>query len=197
MLCITSCSVSKVTTTASSGLERGVRAIIETHIEFSGIKFALIQAAEFGGVLTASAVIATLFLAGWTGPFLSGTLGPLWFLLKLAFFAIMFVWVRATFPRLRIDQIMAFAWKFLLPLSVLNLFAIALEIYFLRDDAGVLSRGDLGVMAGINLGLLVAALGAYGSIIRERVRPRGRLTEMTPGAPLTTSLQGYRETEVA
>ena len=111
------------------------------HTEYSGTKFLLIQAAEFGGVIAASAVTATLFLGGWSGPFLSGQLGALWFLLKVAFIVFLFIWIRATFPRLRIDQIMAFAWKVLLPLSMLNLFVTAIEVYFFRDGAGALSRG--------------------------------------------------------
>ena len=114
------------------------------HTEYSGTKFLLIQAAEFGGVIAASAVMATLFLGGWSGPFLSGQLGALWLLLKVAFFVFLFIWIRATFPRLRIDQIMAFAWKFLFPLSLINLFATTIEVYFLRGDEGVITRGDPG-----------------------------------------------------
>ena len=122
------------------------------HIEYSGIKFALIQAAEFGGVIAASAVITTLFLGGWEGP-VAHWLGWLWFLIKTLVVATGFIWVRATFPRLRIDQLLTFAWKFLLPLSLINLFATALEVYFLRDDAGALTSADLGIMTGINLAL--------------------------------------------
>ena len=154
------------------------------HIEFSGIKFALIQAAEFGGVLTASAVMATLFLGGWNGPFLSGLLGPVWFLLKVGFFVVMFIWVRATFPRLRIDQVMTFAWKFLFPLSLVNLFASALEVYFLRDGAGALSRGDLGIMAGINIVLTLASIMLVGRVTRENVRPaRPTTVAVAPAVP--------------
>ncbi|MCE2464615.1 MAG: NADH-quinone oxidoreductase subunit NuoH [Dehalococcoidia bacterium] len=123
------------------------------HTEYSGIKFALVQMAEFGGVVAASAVASTLFLGGWSGPFLSGQLGALWFLMKLGFFVFLFIWIRATFPRLRIDQIMAFAWKFLFPLSLINIFATTLQVYWLRDDTGALSRGDLGLMAAINIPL--------------------------------------------
>ena len=148
------------------------------HTEYSGTKFALIQAAEFGGVLAASAVMATLFLGGWSGPFLSGQLGALWFLLKVAFFAFMFIWVRATFPRLRIDQIMAFAWKFLFPLSLINLFATTLEVFFLRDDAGAISRADLAIMMAINLALAVAAIALFGNLIRQRVRPLVRTAQV-------------------
>ena len=144
------------------------------HTEYSGVKFALIQMAEFGGVIAAGAVAATLFLGGWHGPFLSSQLGALWFLLKVAFFAFLFMWVRATFPRLRIDQIMAFAWKFLLPLSLINLVSTTLEVYFLRDDAGAITRGDLGIMTGINLVVAIVAISAFGAVIREKVRPPER-----------------------
>ena len=150
------------------------------HTEYSGIKFALIQMAEFGGVLAASAVIATLFLGGWSGPFLSGQLGALWFLLKVAFITFLFIWIRATFPRLRIDQIMAFAWKFLLPLSLINLFATTIEVYFLSGDDGAISRGDLGIMAGINIALALAAISLFGRAIREKVRPPVRTAEVVP-----------------
>ena len=160
------------------------------HTEYSGTKFALIQMAEFGGVVAASAVIATLFLGGWSGPFLSGQLGALWFLLKVAFFVFLFIWIRATFPRLRIDQIMAFAWKFLFPLSLINLFATTLEVYFLRD--GGISRGDLAIMMAINMALAVAAILIFGRMVRERVRPPVRtaevvspLAQLTPGVPLS------------
>ena len=142
------------------------------HTEYSGIKFMLIQMGEFGGVLAASAVMATLFLGGWSGPFLSGQIGALWFLLKIVFFVFLFIWIRATFPRLRVDQIMAFAWKFLFPLSLINLFATTIEVYFLRDDAtGAISRGDLGIMTAINLVLAVAAISVFANAIKEKVRP--------------------------
>ena len=150
------------------------------HTEYSGIKFALVQAAEFGGVLTASAVIATLFFGGWSGPFLSGQLGALWFLLKVGFLAFIFIWVRATFPRLRVDQIMAFAWKFLLPLSFINLFATTIEVYFLRGDDGSLTRGDLLLMFLINMVVAVVAIGMFGKAIKEDVTPPVRTVAVVP-----------------
>ena len=138
------------------------------HTEYSGIKFALIQAAEFGGVAVVSAIIATLFLGGWSGPW-SEYLGGLWFLLKTGVVVFLFIWIRATYPRLRIDQIMAFSWKFLLPLSLINLLAVSLEVFFLRDAAGRLSTGDLGIMAGINIGVTLAAIALFGRLISSRV----------------------------
>ncbi len=140
------------------------------HTEYSGMKFALIQAAEFGGVVTASAVIVTLFLSGWAGP-LPEYLGWLWFILKAAAVAFLFIWARATFPRLRVDQLMAFAWKFLLPLSLINLLATALEVYFLRDAAGTLSTNDLWIMAAINMASTLGCVALFGNMIREKVRP--------------------------
>ena len=139
------------------------------HTEYSGIKFALIQAAEFGGVVVVSAIVATLFMGGWSGP-LSEYLGWLWFLLKTGVVVFLFIWIRATYPRLRIDQIMAFSWKFLLPLSLINLLAVSLEVFFLRGETGQLTATDLGIMTGINLVLAVAAIAFFGNLIRRRVK---------------------------
>ena len=152
------------------------------HTEFSGVRFALIGLAEFGAVLTASAIMATLFLGGWSGPFLSGQLGALWFLLKVAFFAFIFIWIRASFPRLRIDQIMAFAWKFMFPMALLNLVVTAVEVYIFKDDTtGAISTGELWAMAGINLTIGVIAVLLAGHIIKESIRP----PRVTMAAPLT------------
>ncbi len=145
------------------------------HTEYSGIKFALIQAAEFGGVAVVAAIIATLFLGGWAGP-QSEYLGWLWFLLKTGAVVFVFIWIRATYPRLRIDQIMAFSWKFLLPLSLINLLAVSLEVFFLRDSGGRLSTGDLGIMAGINIVVTLAAIALFGRLISRRV-------SLSPGRP--------------
>ncbi len=140
------------------------------HIEYSGIKFGLIQAAEFGGVVAASAVIVTLFLSGWAGP-ASNYIGWLWFLIKIGVVAFLFIWIRATYPRLRIDQIMAFAWKFLMPLSFINLLAVSLEVYFLRDSSGALTTSDLWIMTVINLVVFVVCIPLFGSLISDKVRP--------------------------
>lgn len=157
------------------------------HTEYSGIKFALIQAAEFGGVAVVSAIIATLFLGGWAGP-QSEYLGWLWFLLKTGAVVFVFIWIRATYPRLRIDQIMAFSWKFLLPLSLINLLAVSLEVFFLRDAAGRLSTGDLGIMAGINIVVTLAAIALFGRLISRRV-------SFAPGRPAQAMAPGVSTIE--
>ena len=154
------------------------------HTEYSGVRFALIQAAEFGGVGVVAAISAVLFLGGWSGPW-SEYLGWLWFLLKTGVVVFLFIWFRATYPRLRIDQIMAFSWKFLLPLSMINLAAVTLEVFFLRGDDGSLTTADLGVMAAINVVVTVVSVMVFGNSIRDRVTFRTRQPRQAavPGVP--------------
>ena len=156
------------------------------HTEYSGIKFALIQAAEFGGVLVVSGLIATLFLAGWAGP-AADWLGWLWFLIKIFIGIFLFVWIRSTYPRLRLDQIMAVCWKFLMPLSIINLAAVTLEVFFLRDANGVLSTGDLWIMTAINIVVAAGSILFFGRFIREKVRSGANTVTATnpavPGVP--------------
>jgi NADH-quinone oxidoreductase subunit H len=96
------------------------------HTEYSGMKFALFQMAEFLSAFAVSAMAATLFLGGWQGPLLPSWL---WFMLKSMSIFFVLIWLRGTFPRFRIDQVMAFAWKFLLPLALANIFVVAIDYY--------------------------------------------------------------------
>ena len=95
------------------------------HTEYSGMKFAMFYLVEYAEAVAISAIIATLFLGGWRGPLLPPWL---WFVIKvfIVFFAM--VWTRSTLPRVRIDQLMALAWKFLLPLSIINLIVTAIQV---------------------------------------------------------------------
>ena len=120
-----------------------------------------------------SAIAATLFLGGWSGPW-SEYLGWLWFLIKTGAIVFLFIWFRATYPRLRIDQIMAVSWKFLLPLSLVNLAAVTLEVFLLRGPEGVLTTGDLGIMAVINVVVTVVAIWVFGNLMRDRVKFQAR-----------------------
>ena len=92
------------------------------HTEYSGMKFALFFMAEYGKMIAVSFIAASLFLGGYWGPFVDRLplLGPVYLFLKV--FALLFfmVWVRATLPRLRYDRLMAFGWKIMLPLALLN-----------------------------------------------------------------------------
>jgi NADH-quinone oxidoreductase subunit H len=92
------------------------------HTEYSSIKFAMFYVAEYANMVTISAVAATLFLGGWNGPFLPPVL---WFLVKVLVFLLMYVWVRATLPRLRYDQLMKFGWLVLLPAGLVNVMITA------------------------------------------------------------------------
>ena len=87
------------------------------HTEYSGMRFGLFSTAEYINMITLSGLAVTLFFGGWDGPFLPG---PLWFVLKLGAFIFVFLWLRATLPRLRYDQLMGFGWKVLLPVATLN-----------------------------------------------------------------------------
>ena len=91
--------------------------------EYSGFKFAMFFIAEYLGMLAMSAAAVTMFLGGWSAPFSFLTWVPsyLWFFAKLMMLVAMFIWVRGTVPRLRMDQLMNFAWKFLLPLALINI----------------------------------------------------------------------------
>jgi NADH-quinone oxidoreductase subunit H len=88
------------------------------HTEYSGMRFGLFQMGEYVNMITLSALAVTLFFGGWYGPW--SPLGPLWFLLKLFVVLFVFLWLRATLPRLRYDQLMRFGWKVLLPAATIN-----------------------------------------------------------------------------
>ncbi|MDQ3856254.1 MAG: NADH-quinone oxidoreductase subunit NuoH [Chloroflexota bacterium] len=92
------------------------------HTEYTGLKFAMFYMAEYINMITVSAVVTTLYLAGWRGP---GPDGPHWFLLKVFLLLCVFVWVRATLPRFRYDTLMRFGWQVLLPLGIINLLVVA------------------------------------------------------------------------
>jgi NADH-quinone oxidoreductase subunit H len=87
------------------------------HTEYSGMRFGLFSMAEYINMITLSGLAVTLFFGGWGGPVLPG---PIWFLLKLAGLLFLFMWLRATLPRLRYDQLMRFGWKVLLPVATVN-----------------------------------------------------------------------------
>ena len=93
------------------------------YIEYSGFKFALFFLGEYLGMFATSAMAITLFLGGWAAPFSFLTWIPsyVWFFAKLLTIIMVFIWIRGTLPRLRMDHLMNFAWKFMLPLSLINI----------------------------------------------------------------------------
>ena len=96
-------------------------------IEFSGSKFAMLFLAEYSEAVVLSTLTATLFLGGWRGPFLPPVL---WLVIKIFAVFSLVVWIRSTMPRLRIDQAMAFTWKFLLPLALINIIITSARVVF-------------------------------------------------------------------
>ena len=95
--------------------------------EYSSMKFALFYMAEYTHIIAVSALAVTLFLGGWRGPFLPPVV---WFFGKVFVFVYFFIWVRATYPRFRYDQLMRFGWKVLLPLTLLNIIITAFVMLF-------------------------------------------------------------------
>ena len=148
--------------------------------EYSGIKFAVLFLAEFMAPIITALVVTTLFLGGTRG--FDPIPGQVWFVLKT--FAVIFalLWVRATWPRLRVDQIMGFAWKGLFALSLVNIFVVAVEVVILQDSLGAISTGSvkistssLWIMAAINWVIMIAAIVATAKILGQR-----RLERPTP-----------------
>jgi len=100
------------------------------HSEYSGMKFALFFMAEYTKMITLSAIMVTLFLGGYLGPFVDQVpvLGPLYMVIKIVVLLFLMVWVRATLPRIRYDRLMGFGWKIMLPLSLALVFVTAVGI---------------------------------------------------------------------
>ena len=96
------------------------------HTEYSGMRFAMFFFAEYTNMLVLGALGATLFLGGWLGPVLPGFV---WLLLKTYAVIFVMIWVRWTYPRLRFDQLMSFAWKVLIPVALLNLVVTAVLVH--------------------------------------------------------------------
>ena len=90
------------------------------HTEYSSMKFALFFMGEYLDIILISCIATVVYLGGWHGPYLP----PIaWFLIKVAAMLFLFIWVRAVLPRYRFDQLMTFGWKWLLPLSLINILA--------------------------------------------------------------------------
>jgi NADH-quinone oxidoreductase subunit H len=103
------------------------------HTEYSAMKFAMFFMAEYANMITVACLASLLFLGGWRGPvfgpdLLVAILPVFWFALRIFVFLFIYIWVRGTLPRFRYDQLMAFGWKFLLPVAIANLVITALVV---------------------------------------------------------------------
>ena len=125
--------------------------------EYSAIKWALYQMAEYISMFTASAMMVTLFFGGWKGPqFLNGLIPGIsewpivWFIFKMAFFVFFFIWVKASILRIRYDQLMRFGWKLVLPLALINTVLTAFYIAYFKASWGLWPL-VLGSLVGVGL----------------------------------------------
>ncbi len=150
------------------------------HTEYSGMKWGTFQLAEFIAPFGTAAIIATLFLKGWEGPFLPS---HLWFFIKMSFFWLILLWIRATLPRLRVDQIMGFAWKFLFPLSIVNLFVTATEVLIWKDP----TVAELWLMSGINWVIAIGGLVLFSHLAGDKITTRPPLATAPGRGTGTTS----------
>lgn len=152
-------------------LEAESEIIAGYHTEYSGIKFALFYVAEYGHAVAGSAVFATLFLSGWKGPLLPPIL---WLIIKML--AVFFVgfWVRATLPRLRVDQLMGFGWKALLPLATANVVIAAVEALYWPQNL------TMWLLVPINIVIAVVLISLWSKAVslrggRVEVRTRAEI----------------------
>jgi NADH-quinone oxidoreductase subunit H len=141
------------------------------HIEYTGMKFGLFYAGELLHALTVSALVATLFLGGWRGPFVDQVpiLGVIYLFIKAFLVYYVIMWVRYSFPRIRIDQMLAFSWKFLTPMALVLLIVVVIIDKLL---IGVSSAVSVLVILGANLAIAFATvliLRVYGRIERKRI----------------------------
>lgn len=139
------------------------------HTEYSGVKWGMFQLAEYGAMTVSSAVMVTVFLGGWQNPFVPQGWpqvlpSHLWFLLKLGFVLFLLIWVRATIPRLRVDQIMGFAWKALFPLALLNLVVTAAEVQIVPEP----NAWQLWLLVGINMAVAAGSVVGFGAAFRQK-----------------------------
>jgi len=140
--------------------------------EYSGFKYAVFFMGEYFGMFAVSGLAITLFLGGWHAPlpFLEWVPSFVWFFAKLLGLLFWFIWIRGTLPRLRADQLMNFAWKFLLPLALINVLAAALWHFtggWQYPGAGI----GRWILCGLVIGGPYAGLG-YGLMRRKKIGPR-------------------------
>ena len=138
------------------------------HTEYSGMKWGTFQLAEFIAPFGAAAIVTTLFLKGWEGPALPS---HLWFFIKVWGVWFVLLWVRATLPRLRVDQIMALAWKFLFPLGLINLFVTAGLLLIWPEP----TIAQLWMMGGVNWVVALTCLVVSSHLMSDKLTTRAPL----------------------
>jgi NADH-quinone oxidoreductase subunit H len=164
------------------------------HSEYSAMKFSLFFIAEYSNMLTASALIATMFFGGWDVPFTLWDNTPPWtwlktlvtliaFSLKTLFFLFLYMWVRWTLPRFRYDQLMSLGWKFMIPLAL---------TYIVIMASAVLALDAAGVRDGWQSGAALVALNVVLGAIVFYILDRGRLVSPASRRPQSEEIQRLR-----
>ncbi len=149
------------------------------HTEYGGIKFGFFYQAEYLAGFAITAVIVTLYLGGWTLWGLEKWVpGWLIFLTKLYTFFFIYIWFRGTLPRLRIDQLMAFAWKFLLPLALVNVLVVGAEV-LLWQESDVSANLALPAFGVVNFALAVVLIAGWASVLGRRGERGARRAVLT------------------
>ncbi len=157
------------------------------HIEYSGMKFGMFYVAEFLHAFTVGVLTAILFLGGWRGPFAEDVaiLGFFYLLIKSLFVYWVLVWVRMTLPRLRIDHLLDFNWKFLVPVGLANLLVVALVWKLIPNSNQINSAGEAVVPTLVLLLTNVAMLVVIGALLADRGRrERARIEARVAGTDL-------------
>ena len=134
------------------------------HIEYSGMKFAMFFLAQFLNSFFLGAIAVALFLGGWQGPFAGQIplLGPIYFMAKTFFVYVVIQWIKGTFPRMRVDQMMQFAWKVLVPL-VLTLILVQMIVMKLPLPSWI----NYVLVLVANIGVVLAVLNIMGNYFRR------------------------------
>lgn len=139
------------------------------HTEYAGMRFMMFYAAEYTHVLAFSGLMTVVFLGGWgTAPFLDFVPPWIWFIGKLFFVFLVLVWIRATVPRLRIDQLMNLAWKFLIPLTLINILVAAIEVAILEGGFELPQPVVIGGLVVVNLLACAALVVGWTNLLQKR-----------------------------
>ena len=160
------------------------------HTEYSGMKFGLFYAVELGNAVAVGAFVTAFFLGGWSLFGLETWIpGYLIFMVKVSAGYFVLVWLRGTLPRFRLDQLMAFAWKYLIPISLLHLMLVAVEVTALSMLAST-SVLPLVVVAATNIGFTVGVMRWWARFLGYRPE-----AELVLAPVLVTKMGGLRAAE--
>jgi NADH-quinone oxidoreductase subunit H len=153
--------------------------------EFSGLRWSLYQMAEYTNMITVSALAVTLYFGGWTLGALDGVPGLpfIWFMVKVGICLFVFIWLRATLPRIRYDRLMRFGWQTLLPLAVLNLVATSAVVAFVPEPYMWVAS------LAVNLVIIGGALVVFAARRRQARRAQTRTPVVEVGLAMPASVR--------